>query len=201
MGATEIRYTGQCRGRFADITAAEQITGRKAALRFQVKEGLVAVKDEFSGPHPFDVYQVAGDFPILRRDKIPSYQLAVVVDDAYDGVTEVVRGDDLLPSAARQMLIAEALGFEIPRYYHVPLVVDDTGRRLAKRCDDLGISTLRDAGVDPRAVVEWVAYRSGFFEVGRVSPRELLSNFDWGRVERSPVTFDDTSLHQLLMSR
>jgi glutamyl-tRNA synthetase len=201
MGTTEIRYPGQCRGKFAGITAAEQITGRKAALRFQVNEGLVAVKDEFSGLHHFDVFHEAGDFPILRRDKIPSYQLAVVVDDAYDGVTEVVRGDDLLPSAARQILIAEALGFDVPRYYHVPLVVDGTGRRLAKRCDDLGISNLRDLGVDPRAIVEWVAQSAGFSEVTRVSPREYLSSFDWERIERSPVIFDEGRLHRLLTSR
>jgi glutamyl-tRNA synthetase len=184
-----------------DLASAERRSGRPAALRFRAPEGPVTVKDEFSGPHTFDVQAEVGDFPILRRDKIPSYQLSVVVDDAFDGVTEVVRGDDLLPSAARQILLAQPLGLTIPRYYHVPLVVDANGRRLAKRSDDLGISTLREAGIDPRAIVGWVAHTSGIDTLTRTTPREALPVFDWRRVPSTPVVFDEPTQDWLLSAR
>ena len=94
-----------------------------------------------------------GDFPVLRRLGMPSYQLAAVVDDARQGVTEIVRGADLLASCARQWLLQDALGYEHPRWWHVPLVTDTIGRRLAKRSDDVSLARLRAAGTDPRQIV------------------------------------------------
>jgi glutamyl-tRNA synthetase len=201
QGTQELRYTGRCRGVYRNIADAESRTGQRAALRFRVAPGNTVVHDELWGATAFDVQAQVGDFLILRRDKSPSYQLSVVVDDAFDGVTEVVRGDDLLPSAARQQLLGEALNLPQERYYHVPLVVDTTGRRLAKRCDDLGLSTLREVGVDPRAIVEWVARSAGISELTRPTARDVLPLFDWKRLPLSPVVFDEPTQRSLLSSR
>ncbi len=95
-----------------------------------------------------------GDFLVWRRDDVPAYQLAVVVDDAAMRVTEVVRGADLLKSTARQILLLRALGFPLPEYFHCELVRDSAGSRLAKRSDALSIRHLRESGMSPQAMLE-----------------------------------------------
>src|SRR5260221_3017599 len=137
------------------------MAGRPAGLRFMVAPGAVQLVDGFVGTFSTDVSAEAGDFLIARKGGMPAYQLAVVVDDAAQGVTEVVRGDDLLPSTTRQHLLKQALGLPSSAYFHVPLVVDESGRRLAKRADDLSLSEVRARGADPRAVVAWVAESAG----------------------------------------
>ncbi len=186
-GAAEPRYPGTCRGRFATAAQALSATGREAGVRFRVRPGSVVVDDRFAGRHEFDVEASVGDFLIGRRDGAPAYQLAVVLDDAQQGVTEIVRGDDLLPSAARQLLLQRALGLPAADYYHVPLVLDDTGRRLAKRHDDLGLSQLRERGTDPRALVSWVAASAGIVTGEPLSAREYLPLFELTRVPRTSV--------------
>jgi glutamyl-tRNA synthetase len=182
QGSSELRYSGRCRQ-----GSAPKFPGEPTALRFQVPEGAVAFVDEVWGPQSVDVNADVGDFVVLRRDGIPSYQLAVTVDDAYDGVTEVVRGCDLLPSTARQLLLASALGYPEKRFYHLPLVVDPSGRRLAKRADDIALATLRERGIDPRKIVGWVARHSGMPEVEQASARELIERFDWKQLPKDPV--------------
>ena len=186
-GGREMRYPGTCRDRFDSIEDAERRSGRPPAVRLRVAPGKVRVDDGFAGTWSFDVASEAGDFPIARKAGAAAYQLAVVVDDAAAGVDEIVRGDDLLPSAARQLLIQRALGLPHPRWYHVPLVVDEGGRRLAKRTDALALAKLRADGVDPRAVVAWVAERSGIDADGPASARECVASFDLARVPRTPV--------------
>jgi glutamyl-tRNA synthetase len=95
-----------------------------------------------------------GDFPVWRRDDCPSYQLACAVDDAAMGVTEVVRGEDLIRSTFRQLLIYRALGLAAPGFHHCPLMTDESGVRLAKRHDSLSLRTLRERGDDPRSITE-----------------------------------------------
>ncbi len=90
-----------------------------------------------------------GDFLVWNRDDIPAYELAVVVDDQAMGITEVIRGEDLLLSTARQILVFEALGAHLPAFRHLPLVCDEHGRRLAKRHSALSLQTLRDTGASP----------------------------------------------------
>jgi len=197
----EPRYPGTCRGRYASLEAAERESGRAASLRLRVPDGEIEVEDRFLGRRRYDVAGQIGDFPILRRDHAPAYQLAVVVDDAADGVTEVLRGDDLLPSAARQWHLQKLLGLPHPTWVHVPLVVDESGRRLAKRCDDLSLGELRAAGVDPRAIVSWAARSSGIDVSERVKASELTSEFDLDRVPRETVALTKAVLESLREAR
>src|SRR5581483_10695506 len=105
----------------------------------------------------------------------PAYQLAVVVDDAAQGVTEVIRGDDLVPSTPRQLLLYHALGLTAPRFAHVPLVIGPDGRRLAKRHGDTRLSILRKAGVKPESLLGLLAYSCGWWDrIEPITARELL---------------------------
>jgi len=186
-GVREMRYPGTCRDRFASIEDAEKTSGRAPAVRLRVRPGKVRIEDGFAGMFDFDVESEVGDFPIARKAGAAAYQLAVVVDDAAAGVNEVVRGDDLLASAARQLLIQRALSFPHPRWYHVPLVVDEGGRRLAKRTDALALARMREEGVDPGRIVAWIARRSGIEVGGETTARECVERFDLARVPRTPV--------------
>jgi glutamyl-tRNA synthetase len=122
--------------------------------RFRVPDGEpIEFVDENLGPQRFVVGVDFGDFVVWRRDDLPSYQLACVVDDAAMRITEVVRGADLLKSTARQILLNRALGFDNPKWYHCRLVVDRNGRRLAKRHDALSIRALRERGLTPKDIL------------------------------------------------
>jgi glutamyl-tRNA synthetase len=186
-GASEPRYPGTCRDRYDSPEAAERASGRAPVIRLRVPEGVVPISDGLFREQAFDVQSEVGDFMIGRRDGAPAYQLAVVVDDALQGVTEVVRGSDLLPSSARQTLVARALSLPLPSYFHVPLVTDEAGRRLAKRARDLGLAELRERGVDPRAIVGWCARSAGLSAPERASPAEVLAAFDPKRLAREPA--------------
>jgi glutamyl-tRNA synthetase len=185
-------YPGTCRGRHASVSAAHASAGRAPAVRFELPDRIVEVADRFAGRRSYDVCGELGDFVIAKADGTPAYQLAVVVDDAAMRVTDVVRGDDLLDSTPRQVLLYEALGLaeRIPAYYHLPLVVGPDGRRLAKRHGDTRLSAYRDLGVPPGRVVALLARWSGMVGVGDdVHPRELLSRFDLGRMPHEAMVF------------
>lgn len=123
--------------------------------RFRVPDGrALAFDDALMGPRQFVAARDFGDFLVWRRDGIPSYELAVVVDDIAMGITEVVRGRDLLKSTARQLLLYEALDAGPPAWAHCPLVKDQTGRRLAKSFDSLALRTLRERGLSPTQILE-----------------------------------------------
>ncbi|HEX8385916.1 MAG TPA: tRNA glutamyl-Q(34) synthetase GluQRS, partial [Rubricoccaceae bacterium] len=122
-----------------------------AAVRFRVAPGLVRFHDRVQGDITENVAEAVGDVILRRRDGVVAYQLAVVVDDAAMGVTEVVRGADLLSSTARQIQLVEALGASVPAYAHVPLLVGPSGEKLSKRDGALGVPALLDAGVAPEA--------------------------------------------------
>src|SRR5205085_4244253 len=137
--------------------------GRPFCWRFRVPEATPEFVDGFLGPVRLDLRSLGGDFVVWKAPRAglpdtPAYQLAVVVDDADQGVTEVVRGDDLVPSTPRQLLLYEALGLRPPRFSHVPLVVGPDGRRLAKRHGDTRLSALRAAGVRPQALLGLLAW-------------------------------------------
>jgi glutamyl-tRNA synthetase len=145
----EPHYPGTCRPpRGAHIARTDDPRG--VNWRFRVPDDeTITFDDLHEGPQAFVAAQDFGDFLIWRRDDVPAYQLACVVDDQAMHITEVVRGADLLKSTARQLLIIRALDYTTPRYYHCPLVTDEHGARLAKRHDALSLRHLRAAGATP----------------------------------------------------
>lgn len=172
--------------------------GEYANWRLVCPPGEVVVRDAFAGERAFDVSAIVGDFVLWTKRDQPSYQLAVVVDDHRQGVTEVVRGDDLLDSAARQMLLYRALGLSHvgvgePRYTHLPLVVGVDGRRLAKRHGDTRVSHYRELGATSEAIVGLVASWGGV--TGRLglreplSPDDMVRRFDLNTLPRTPIVF------------
>ena len=152
-------YPGTCAGRSA--SEALSLDKQPFAWRFRVPAGSIRWHDLFLGDVEIDPSIVGGDFLVARQGIGPSYQLAVVVDDALMGVTEVIRGQDLVPSTPRQILIYQALGVPLPTFGHLPLVVDLQGRRLAKRDASIKLSMLRAQGVDPRKIITWLALSLG----------------------------------------
>jgi len=156
-------YPGTCR-LFEDRppepsyeTETEVGQQRSFTWRFRVPDGeVVRFEDRNLGPQLFVAGEDFGDFVVWRRDGLPSYQLACVADDAAMGITEVVRGEDLLKSTARQILLNRALGFDNPDWFHCGLVMDSTGRRLAKRHDALSLRAMRLNGLTPKEVQERV---------------------------------------------
>jgi glutamyl/glutaminyl-tRNA synthetase len=141
-------YPGKCRSQRSDAASPVGVN-----WRFRVPDGrVIKFNDHGQGPQTFEAGKDFGDFVVWRRDDVPAYQLAVVADDAAMQITEVVRGNDLLKSAARQILLFEALGIEPPDYFHCDLVTDETGVRLAKRHDALSLRALRASGLSAKEV-------------------------------------------------
>jgi glutamyl-tRNA synthetase len=192
-------YPGTCRGRFADAAAARAASGREPAWRFRVPEDReVSFEDGFRGAVADRPARTTGDFVVAKRTGEAAYQLAVVVDDAFQRVDTVVRGDDLLPSTSLQVLLHEALGLPLPRWVHLPLVRGPDGRRLAKRHGDTRIARYREAGVPPGRVVGLLARWSGLGDGREVSARDLLPGFDLGRVPRADPVLSTADGDRLL---
>ena len=185
-------YPGTCRGRFASVEDATRFAGRPPAIRFRVPPGPVTWDDWVAGTQRYpDVAAQLGDFVIAKADATAAYQLAVVVDDAAAGVTHVVRGDDLLDSTPRQILLYRALGMAaaIPQYAHLPLVVGTDGRRLAKRHGDSRLSFYRGRGVAAGRVRQLLARWCGVAVSADAPIAELLERFDLDRLPPNPITF------------
>lgn len=159
----ELRYPGTCRPTDAcPKWKHNPPTDSPITWRLLVPDGPVCFTDGFHGRQTINVQQQVGDFIVSTKSGLPAYQLAVVVDDARQGVTDVVRGDDLLRSTGRQLLIYRLLAPDRPaRYWHVPLVVGPDGRRLAKRHGDSRIAEYRRRGVTPQRAVGLLAYLCG----------------------------------------
>lgn len=190
----QLFYPGICRGRFTSWKEASAV--RPPCWRFRVPENTVVnFYDGFAGPYSQDVSRVLGDFPIARDEFGAGYTLACTVDDLLMGVTEVVRGDDLLPATPVQILLAHALaeaGCVSPaaslQYFHVPLVVGPDGRRLAKRHGDTRISAYREAGRSADEILGFLAASCGWAEKGeKVALSDLLKRFDVASIPHEPI--------------
>jgi glutamyl-tRNA synthetase len=195
-------YPGTCAGRSVsdaarlDCEASNRGEPCPYAWRFRLPPAganhEIAFDDGFYGRIAVDLHAVGGDFVVWKAARgkgggLPAYQLAVVVDDAAQGVTEVVRGDDLIPSTPRQLLLYRALGLPAPRFIHVPLVVGPDGRRLAKRHGDTRLSTLRAMGVRPEMLLGLLAWSCGWLEAIRpVTAPELVPLFRLDTIPRVP---------------
>ena len=145
-------YPGTCRG-LSEAQREERRAQRPPALRLRAERTSYTVHDDFYGPYT----GLVDDFVLVRNDGTYAYNLASVVDDAFVGVEQIVRGDDLLPSAPRQAYLAGLLGLPQPRYAHVPLALNEEGKRLAKRDGAVTLPQLQEAGVTIPEVLGWIA--------------------------------------------
>ena len=182
----QVVYPGTCRGLTAE-QAAERArrTGRAPALRLWVPKEEITFTDGHMGEYREWLPADCGDFLLRRSDGIFAYQLAVVVDDAAMGVTEVVRGADLLASTPRQLLLYRLLGLEAPAFYHFPLLLGSDGQRLSKRNADAGLDTLGERYTAPE-ILGKLAYLAGFNPSAEPrSGESLLEDFAWERVPRA----------------
>ncbi len=184
----EVRYPGTCRELDPDEVRRRVRGGEPHAWRFRGEEGeQIAFVDLVRGPWA-NGGQSPGDFVVCRADGVPAYQLAVVVDDAAMDITEVVRGDDLLHSTSRQILLYRTLQLEPPAFGHVPLFLGPDGVRLSKRHQGASIRELRMARRTPEQVIGAVAHRLGLQAQSRPrSAVELIRDFSMGRLTSAPA--------------
>ena len=184
------RYPGFCR---PEGEGGADRTGRPAAVRFRVPEREVVFQDLLHGEQRFRPAAETGDFVIRRKDGVAAYQLAVVVDDAAMEISHVVRGDDLLSSTARQILLYEALHLPIPAFLHVPLMHGRDGDRLSKREGAVTLSEVREGGASPQAVVGWLAASCGLADrEERIDAQDLVGRFEVAKLPRQPMRVDAT---------
>jgi glutamyl-tRNA synthetase len=189
-------YPGTCAQRRA--ADADALGDQPFAWRMRVADEPITFVDEYLGRMTLHLAELGGDFVVWKSAGTPAYQLAVVVDDADTGVTEVIRGDDLVPSTPRQLLIYQALGLAAPSFAHVPLVVGPDGRRLAKRHGDTRLSTLRAAGARPEMLVGLLAWSCGWLDyIGPITPRELLPRFRLEAIPRRPLVLDSALMTRI----
>ena len=179
VGEEGPRYPGTCR----ELGLRDRDWKRAPAVRLKVPDRELVVEDRWQGKVVENVWRTVGDFVLRRGDGVYAYQLAVVVDDLAMGITEVVRGADLLGSAARQALLCELLGSRPPRYAHHALVVGADGARLAKRASGVSLGNHRREGASADALVASLTDALGLAAGGSpTSPRELFSSFDPSRL-------------------
>lgn len=185
----QLHYPGTCRGRYSSYVPG-------ACWRFKVESPcLVEFDDAFAGHQRMDVAAKLGDFPLARDEFGAGYTLAAAVDDAGMGITEVVRGDDLIPATPPQILVQRALGLRTPGYCHLPLVVGPDGRRLAKRHGDSRIAYYRGQGIAPEAILGYLAWRSGLIpENAPLTLASLLPHFDLAKIPAVPCEFAGAEL-------
>lgn len=187
----ETIYSGRCRG-----LAAEQIEAqarlRAPAVRLRLPDETVRFVDGHYGPVEQNLARECGDIILRRSDGVFAYQLAVVLDDIAMGVTQVVRGRDLLSSTPRQMYLYRLFGARPPQYIHVPLLLARDGRRLSKREHDLDLGALRARGFSGEEIVGRVAYLAGLLPHPRPArPRDLLPLFSWEKVPKENLVLPE----------
>lgn len=184
-------YPGTCRGRYRTVEEARAESGKTPAIRFAVPPGTVQFDDAFHGRRSCDVAGELGDFVIAKADGTPAYQLAVVLDDAEAGITHVVRGDDLMDSTPRQILLYEAMTLSriIPRYCHLPLVVGEDGKRLAKRHGDTRLSQYRRRGVSAGRMLSLLSRWCGIDAREDATARDLVGRFSLDKLPRRQIIF------------
>ena len=183
-----IVYAGTCRGKILD----EMDKNTPAAIRFIVPDEVITFTDGHYGEQSVNLAKHCGDYILRRKDGAWAYQLAVVVDDALMGVTEIVRGRDLLLSTPQQLHLYRTLGFKEPTYFHHPLLINENGQRLCKRDFSMDISLLREKHKNPDEIVGFLAFLAGILpSPTSIKPQDLLPLFFWQNVptEDIPVSF------------
>ena len=182
----QVVYAGTCRG-LSDAEVARRSLTRAPAFRVQVPDEEIAFTDGHLGRYAENLARDCGDFYLRRADGVFAYQLAVVVDDALMGVTEVVRGSDLLSSTPRQLWLYRELGLTAPQFYHLPLLLAPDGRRLSKRDGDQSLENLRTR-YTPQEIIGKLAYVCGLQDTpAPASPQELVPGFSWDKVPKQDI--------------
>ena len=183
-------YPGTCAGWKHGMPLPDEGT---YCWRFRSSQRVFEFDDRVLGLQATRPSETLGDFPVTQKNGEPSYQLAVTVDDSMMGITEVVRGNDLVASTFRQLQIFEFLNASPPSYAHVPLVLGADGRRLAKRHGDTRLSTFRSGGVTPQQIVTWAARSTGLIGPDErvVHVDDVIGRFSWEQLEREDVILAD----------
>ncbi|MCA9215772.1 MAG: hypothetical protein KDB27_22055 [Planctomycetales bacterium] len=190
-GSHEIRYPGTCRP-MTPVSFTSPIVSSGVGWRLKTDDKTISFNDRFSGPHAFNPHQEVGDFLMVTKQQTPSYQFSVVIDDHDQEITDVVRGDDLLNSTARQKLVYEAANIDtLPNYCHLPIVVGSDGKRLAKRHGDSRIVSYREQRVRPERIIGLIAFWSGRSERAEMSADEFRSWFEIQQLPRQKIIFTD----------
>lgn len=189
-----VLYAGTCR----DLTPAQREAKalvRRPAYRLQVTDVPISFTDAHYGPQSYRLTEESGDFIIRRSDGVYAYQLAVTIDDALMGITQVVRGSDLLSSTPLQLYIYHLLGFTPPSFAHIPLLTDASGRRLSKRDGDLEIATLRKHYDSPEPIIGLLAYLAGQLERPEpIAAADLLPIFDPNKIPTTNIVVPELKL-------
>ena len=183
-------YNGRCRS-----LPLDKRPDKKPCLRITAADKTVEFTDLVQGEYSQNLKTECGDFIVRRADGVYAYQLAVVADDALSGVTEVVRGRDLLSSAPRQLYLYELLGFKAPKFAHVPLLTDENGERLSKREGRSNLEYIRKAYSSPQPIIGMLAYNAGLlpaFEPAALN--DLTALFDWKKIKKHDVPLNTCGL-------
>lgn len=184
-------YGGTCR----NLTEVERREKTKVpAWRLIMPEDTIGFVDGLQGLQELSLQKELGDIIVRRADGVAAYQLAVVVDDAAAGITEVVRGRDLLSSTPAQLYLYELLGLKAPEFYHVPMLLAPDGRRLSKRDGDLDFSALRKK-YSPEEIIGLLAFLCGLIPSWeKVTAKELVREFSWDKVKKEDIIVDASKL-------
>lgn len=186
LGDTQFIYPGTC-AHLTPEEIAERAQTRAPAMRLRVPDETIRFTDRVFGPQEENLAHDCGDFLLQRSDKLFGYQLAVVVDDALTGVTEVVRGRDILSATPRQIYLQRLLGYPSVSYAHIPLLLDAQGRRLAKRDRDLDLTALSKR-FSPEQILGFLAYSAGLTQEMRPTTLDkLIPDFSWARVKQEDM--------------
>ena len=186
----DLRYPGNCRPQAEEPVDMTLLGAEGVAWRIRVPDTPTVFADAFAGRQEFDIQQTVGDFLVATKAGLTSYQLAVVVDDARQGIDQVIRGDDLLASTPRQMLLYDRLQLGLPpTYTHLPLVIGEDGRRLAKRHGDSRLTHYCEQGVSTERVIGLLGEWCGLGPRREMSTGEFLGQFDLQKISPEPVVF------------
>ena len=193
------RYVGRCAALTPEERRSREAEGRRGALRFRVGEGVVAFDDLIRGRVEIDVSNLGGDFVIVRADGDPLYHFTVVVDDAAMGITHVIRGEDHLSNTPKHILLFRALGYEVPAFAHLPLILNPDRTKMSKRKSQTAVGDYIAQGFVREALVNYLAFLgwSTGTEEEVLSIDEIIERFDIGAVHKGGAVFDRERLEWL----
>jgi len=188
-------YTGRCRQLSLEMIRAYEAQGRKPALRFKVPEGETVVNDIVRGDVVFQNEHI-DDFVILKSGGYPTYNFAVVIDDALMKITDVIRADEHLPNTPKQIMMYKALGFELPRFAHVSMILGKDKTKLSKRHGATSVTQYRDDGYLPEALINYLVLLGWAYDAEQqiFSREELIQKFTLDKVSKNPAIFDPDKL-------